>query len=55
MNTILRYLGPILVVLGALCIVIYHCASQSNVLLVIALVLELLGIIGHIVINKFLN
>ncbi|MCQ2346777.1 MAG: hypothetical protein MJZ92_02460 [Paludibacteraceae bacterium] len=52
MNTLIKYLGVILVLLGVVCLVIYHFALPQNWLLVLALVLEVGGILGYIFINK---
>lgn len=55
MKNFLKYLGPIFVILGTLCVVIYHYSVQTNGLLVAAIALEFVGIIGHIVINKIID
>ncbi len=52
MNTFLKSLGVILVVCGVICLAIYYFAAPTNGLLVAALVLEVAGILGHIIINK---
>lgn len=55
MKTILQYLGAILVLCGVLCLAVYFFAAPVNSLLVAAVVLELVGILGFIVINKFIQ
>lgn len=52
MNTLVKYAGIILVLLGVVFLVIYHYALQQNWLLVLSLVLEVAGILGYIFINK---
>lgn len=48
MNSLLKNLGLILVLIGVLCLVIYFFGVQSNALLVASLVLEVLGILVYI-------
>ncbi len=55
MNAFLKYLGPILVLLGVVCLAIYYFAAPLNGLLVTSLALEVAGIIAHIVINKYID
>lgn len=55
MNSNLKYLGVVLLVLGVLCLVIYKYALPQNFLLVLAMVLEVGGIFAYIFINKKLN
>ncbi len=55
MKTFLKYLGAIFVLLGVVCIVCYHYALPANWLLVLSLVLEVVGIIGYIVANRFID
>lgn len=52
MNTILKYAGVILVLLGVVCFVVYKAALPENFLLVAGIALELVGILAHIVLNK---
>lgn len=52
MNTLLKNLGIILVLCGVVCLVIYETAIPSNTLLVASLVLEVIGILGYILINR---
>ncbi len=55
MNTFLKYLGAILVLCGVVCLAIYYFAVPANGLLVSALVLEVVGILAHICINKYIE
>lgn len=55
MNSNLKYLGVVLLVLGVLCLVIYKYAVPQNFLLILAMVLEVGGIFAYIFINKKLN
>lgn len=53
MNTFLKdYAGIILVLLGAACLVVYYFMPISNLLLVSSLVMEIIGIIAHIIFNR---
>lgn len=52
MKTFLKYLGAILVLCGVVCLAIYAFVKQTNVLLVVAMVLEVVGILSYIIINK---
>jgi len=52
MNSAMKYLGVILMLLGVLCLVIYKFAAPENWLLISSMVLELGGIFAYIFINK---
>lgn len=52
MNSLLQNLGVFLLLLGVVCLVIYFAAVPSNALLVCSLVLELVGILSYVFINK---
>jgi len=52
MNSALKYLGVVLLLLGVLCLVIYKYAVPENWLLICAMVLEVAGIFAYIFINK---
>ena len=52
MKTFLKYLGAILVLCGVVCLAIYAFVKQTNVLLVVAMALEVVGILSYIIINK---
>jgi uncharacterized membrane protein HdeD (DUF308 family) len=52
MNSALKYLGVVLLLLGVLCLVIYKYAAPENWLLISAMVLEVAGIFAYIFINK---
>jgi uncharacterized membrane protein HdeD (DUF308 family) len=55
MNSLQKYLGVILLVLGVLCLIVYKFALPHNTLLVLAMVLEVGGILAYIFINKKQN
>ncbi len=55
MKTFLQYLGIFLVLCGVICLVVYFFAVQSNALLATSLVLEVAGILGYILINKYVQ
>ena len=55
MNTLLKNLGAILVLLGVVCLAVYHFGVQKNALLVVGLALEVAGFFAYILINKRLN
>ena len=52
METLKKYLGVILLLLGVVCLIIYKYALQSNGLLITGMALELAGILAYIFINK---
>jgi len=52
MDTLKKYLGVILVLLGVVCLFIYYVGVQVNALLVISMVLEVAGILAYILVNK---
>ena len=52
MNTLLKNLGAILVLLGVVCLAIYYFGVQVNGLLVAALVLQVGGLFAHFILNK---
>ncbi len=55
MNTFLKNLGLIIVLLGVVCLVVYHMALPSNALLVTALALEVAGILLYIILGRKLS
>ena len=52
MSSVRKYFGVILLLLGFICLTIYKWAVADNVLLVVAMLLELAGIIVYIRINR---
>ena len=52
MKTFLKYLGAILVLCGVVCLAVYAFVKQTNVLLAVAVALEVVGILSYIIINK---
>jgi hypothetical protein len=55
MNNFLKNLGLVLILLGVACLVIYEAAVPSNMLLVWSLVLEFVGILCYILLNRSLD
>ena len=55
MNSLQKYLGVILLVLGVLCLIVYKFALPHNALLILAMILEVGGILAYIFINKKQN
>ena len=52
MDTLLKNLGAILVLLGVICLAIYYFGAQLNGLLVAALALQVTGLFVHVILNK---
>lgn len=52
MNTILKYAGVVLLLLGVVCFVLYKVAMPANGLLVAGITLEIVGILAHVLLNK---
>ena len=52
METLKKYLGVILLLLGVVCLIVYKYALQANGLLITGIALELAGILAYIFINK---
>lgn len=55
MKTFLKNLGAIIVLLGVGCLACYQFIAQSNILLFVSLILEVVGIITYILLNKYLK
>ena len=55
MNTFLKNLGAILVLLGVACLAVYYFSLPENYLLVTALAVEVVGIATYIIVNKFID
>ncbi len=55
MKTLLQYSGIILVLCGVLCLCVYYFATPTNSLLVASMILEVVGILGYIIINKYIE
>jgi len=55
MKTFLKYLGALLVLCGVVCLAVYYFAAPTNTLLWLSLVLEVVGILSYIIINKRLE
>ena len=52
MDTLLKNLGAILVLLGVICLAVYYFGVQENALLVVSMVLEVAGLFTHVILNK---
>ncbi len=55
MKTFLKYLGAILVLCGVLCIAYYYFFAQSNGLLLASVILEVIGLVAFVVLNKHID
>ena len=55
MNSLLKNLGLIIFLCGVICLCVYYFAVPSNTLLACSLVLELIGIIAYVILNKRLD
>ena len=55
METLLKNLGAILVLLGVVCLAVYFFGVQKNGLLVAGLALEVVGVFAHVFLNKRLS
>ena len=51
MSSIRKYFGVILLLMGFICLTVYKWAVANNALLIVAMLLELAGIIVYIRIN----
>lgn len=52
METFLKYLGVILLLLGVVCLVVYKYSLPENWLLITGMALEVAGVLAYIFINK---
>jgi membrane-bound ClpP family serine protease len=56
MKEFLKYLGPIFLLIGTIVIAFYFFnPSSANTLLIISGVLMVLGLIVHVVVNRFVD
>lgn len=56
MKSFLKYLGPILQLVGVAILAIYYFnQTPENTLLAVAGIIMVLGMVGHIVINKLID
>ena len=55
MNTLLKNLGAILVLLGVVCLAVYYFGVQVNALLVVSMILEVAGVLSYIFVNRRLK
>ena len=51
----MKDLGIILILLGVICLIVYSAAMPQNWLLVCALVLEFIGLVAYVLLNRFAN
>ena len=49
----MKDLGIILILLGVICLIVYAFAVPANGLLIAALVLEFVGIVAYVLLNRF--
>lgn len=56
MKNFLKYLGPILLLIGTIVIAFYFFnPSSANTLLIVSGVLMVLGLVVHVLVNKFVE
>jgi hypothetical protein len=56
MKSLLKNLGPILLLIGTAILGVYFFnTTPENTLLIVALILMVVGMLAHIVINKFVE
>ncbi|HPW86605.1 MAG TPA: hypothetical protein PLU78_05385, partial [Chitinophagales bacterium] len=56
MKSFLKYLGPIIILIGTALLTVYYFENTAaNTLLIIAGALMVSGLIAHVVINKYLE
>ncbi len=55
MKSLLKYLGVFVLLLGVVLLVVYKYAFPENSLLVASIVLEVVGVLSYIFINKALD
>ena len=55
MDTLLKNLGAILVLLGVICLAVYYFGFQVNGLLIASMALEVAGLFAYILVNKRLS
>lgn len=56
MKSFLKYLGPILLLIGTVILAVYYFHNTAaNTMLIVAGVLMVVGLISHVVINKYID
>ena len=55
METFLKYLGVIILLIGVVFLVVYNFTAQANWMLIVGLVTELVGIATYVLVNKYLD
>ncbi len=55
MKSLLKYLGVFVLLLGVVCLVVYKFALPENGLLIASIVLEVVGVLSYIFINKAID
>lgn len=56
MKTFLKYLGPIILLIGTILLAVYYFTKPAeNVLLVVTGVLMVVGLLTHVIINRFIE
>ena len=54
-KSLLKYLGVFVLLLGVVCLVVYKFALPENGLLIASIVLEVVGVLSYIFINKAID
>ncbi len=56
MKTLLKYLGPIILLIGTILLTVYYFTKPAeNVLLVVTGVFMVVGLIVHVIVNRFID
>ncbi|MDD2286662.1 MAG: hypothetical protein PHQ11_14835 [Paludibacter sp.] len=56
MKTLLKYLGPIILLIGTALLTVYFFKNTAeNTLLIVAGALMITGLIAHVIINKYVE
>lgn len=55
MKNLLKYLGVLIVLIGVGILAYYYFVAQSNLLLIVAALCMVIGLLGHIFMNKYIE
>jgi membrane associated rhomboid family serine protease len=55
MKTLLKNLGVLVLLAGIGCLAYYYFSKPENYLLVVGLVLEVVGILTYVIVNRFVD
>ncbi len=54
-NSLLKICSLVLVLLGVVCLAVYYFGVMSNGLLAASLILEFVGILSYILVNRYMD